>query len=162
VQIVRDAKLRIMDHEMASELNVLARDASRIARQNPRTADFTHNILHRALREIVACFPVYRTYVWMRKGRQLRPTDAILNGPSRRRGATKRTLIRVSSILRIGCFSGDLVSEPRAGFSREAASRCAVKFQQYSGPVMAKGLEDTAFYRYNRFIALKRGGRTSR
>ena len=63
VQIVRDAKLRIMDHEIASELNVLARDASRIARQNPRTADFTHNILHRALREIVACFPVYRTYV---------------------------------------------------------------------------------------------------
>jgi maltooligosyltrehalose synthase len=60
VQIVRDAKLRIMDHEIASELNVLARDASRIARQNPRTADFTHNILHRALREIVACFPRLR------------------------------------------------------------------------------------------------------
>ena len=46
-----------------SELNVLARDAARIARQNPRTADFTRNILQRALKEIVACFPVYRTYV---------------------------------------------------------------------------------------------------
>ena len=51
------------DNEMASELNVLARDAARVARQNPRTTDFTRNILHRAIREIVACFPVYRTYV---------------------------------------------------------------------------------------------------
>ena len=60
---VRDCKLRIMRNEMASELNVLARDAARVARQNPRTADFTRNILHRAIREVVACFPVYRTYV---------------------------------------------------------------------------------------------------
>src|SRR6516165_7883466 len=62
-EIVRDCKSRIMLNEMASELNVLARDASRIGRQNPRTADFTRNILQRALKEIVACFPVYRTYV---------------------------------------------------------------------------------------------------
>ena len=62
-EIVRDCKIRIMHNEMASELNVLARDAARVARQNPRTADFTRNILQRALQEIVACFPVYRTYV---------------------------------------------------------------------------------------------------
>ena len=48
---------------MASELNVLARDAGRIARSNRRTCDFTDNILHLALREIVARFPVYRTYI---------------------------------------------------------------------------------------------------
>jgi (1->4)-alpha-D-glucan 1-alpha-D-glucosylmutase len=52
------------------------------------------------------------------------------------------------------------VAAPRSGFSRESALRCAMKLQQYSGPVMAKGLEDTAFYRYNRFIALNEvGGR---
>jgi (1->4)-alpha-D-glucan 1-alpha-D-glucosylmutase len=62
-EIVRECKIRIMLNEMASELNVLARDAARIARQNPRTADFTRNILQRGLKEIVACFPVYRTYV---------------------------------------------------------------------------------------------------
>ncbi len=62
-EIVRDCKIRIMLNEMASELNVLARDAGRVARQNPRTADFTRNILQRGLKEIVACFPVYRTYV---------------------------------------------------------------------------------------------------
>ena len=52
-----------MENEMASELNVLARDAARVARQNPRTADFTRNILQRALKEVIACFPVYRTYI---------------------------------------------------------------------------------------------------
>jgi len=57
VEIVRDSKLRIMNNEMASELNVLARDAARVARQNPRTADFTRNILYLAIRELVACFP---------------------------------------------------------------------------------------------------------
>ena len=58
-----DAVHAIMDTEMASELNVLARDAGRIARSNRRTSDFTDNILHVALREIVARFPVYRTYI---------------------------------------------------------------------------------------------------
>ncbi len=61
--IVRDCKMRIMTSEMASELNVLARAARRVAGQNPRTADFTRNILQRALKQIIACFPVYRTYV---------------------------------------------------------------------------------------------------
>jgi (1->4)-alpha-D-glucan 1-alpha-D-glucosylmutase len=55
-------------------------------------------------------------------------------------------------------LSGKLVEAPRSGFSRVAALRCALKFQQLSGPIMAKGLEDTAFYRYNRFIALNEVG----
>ena len=62
-EIVRDCKMRIMTSEMASELNVLARAARRVAAQNPRTADFTRNILQRALKQFIACFPVYRTYV---------------------------------------------------------------------------------------------------
>ena len=62
-EIVRASKIRIMEKEMASELNVLARDAARVARQNPRSADFTQNILQQAIKEVVACFPVYRTYV---------------------------------------------------------------------------------------------------
>ncbi|HEX2527104.1 MAG TPA: malto-oligosyltrehalose synthase, partial [Geminicoccus sp.] len=62
-EVVRSCKIRIMQTEMASELKVLARDAARVARENRRTADFTQNILERALREIIACFPVYRTYL---------------------------------------------------------------------------------------------------
>ena len=52
----------------------------------------------------------------------------------------------------------DLVAQPRSGFSRHAVLRFAMRVQQYSGPVMAKGLEDTAFYRYNRFVALNEVG----
>jgi (1->4)-alpha-D-glucan 1-alpha-D-glucosylmutase len=52
----------------------------------------------------------------------------------------------------------DLVAEPRSGFSRHSVVRFAMRVQQYSGPVMAKGLEDTAFYRYNRFVALNEVG----
>ena len=78
-EIVRECKIRIMLNEMASEVNVLARDAARVARQNARTSDFTRNILQRGLKEIVACFPVYRTYV-DGTGKPTKPTGATSNG----------------------------------------------------------------------------------
>ena len=55
-------------------------------------------------------------------------------------------------------LSGRLTAAPKSGFNRTSALRLAMKLQQYSGPVMAKGREDTAFYRYNRFIALNEVG----
>jgi (1->4)-alpha-D-glucan 1-alpha-D-glucosylmutase len=55
-------------------------------------------------------------------------------------------------------LAADLVAKPRSGFSRHSVVRLAMWVQQYSGPVMAKGLEDTAFYRYNRFVALNEVG----
>ena len=61
--IVYECKMHIMENEMASELSVLGRDAGRIARQNPMTQDFTNTVLQRAIKQIVACFPVYRTYL---------------------------------------------------------------------------------------------------
>ncbi len=155
--IVHLCKMRIMDNEMAGELNVLGRDAGRVARQNPRTADFTRNILQRAIRQIVACFPVYRTYV-DRDGTpsetDRRDLDWAIATARRLEPEIPPSVFDFLAAL----FSGDLVSEPRSGFSRHAVLRLAMKLQQYSGPVMAKGLEDTAFYRYNRFIALNEVG----
>jgi (1->4)-alpha-D-glucan 1-alpha-D-glucosylmutase len=156
-QIVRHSKLSIMRNEMASELEMLARDAASVARQNPCTADFTHNVLRRAIRETVACFPVYRTYV---------DFGGSPGEEDRRYLTWAITLARVNeteidpSVFDFldKLLSGDLVAEARSGFSRHAALRCAMKVQQYSGPVTAKGLEDTAFYRYNRFIALNEVG----
>jgi (1->4)-alpha-D-glucan 1-alpha-D-glucosylmutase len=155
--IVRDCKIRIMENEMASELNVLASDAARVARQNPRTADFTRNILHRAIREVVACFPVYRTYI----DPQGAPTAADRRDQDWALSHARRIETRIDPSVfdfLAALLSGDLVAKPRSGFSRHAVLRCAMKLQQYSGPVMAKGLEDTAFYRYNRFIALNEVG----
>ena len=155
--IVRDCKIRIMENEMTSELNVLARDAARVARQNPRTADFTHNILHRAIREVVACFPVYRTYVDTANApgaEDRRDLDWALAQAQRIEADIDPSVFDFLA----GLLSGGLVAKPRSGFSRHSVLRCAMKLQQYSGPVMAKGLEDTTFYRYNRFIALNEVG----
>jgi len=149
---VRDCKLRILRVEMASELNVLARDTARVARQSTRTADFTRNILRRAIRETIACFPVYRTYLDPRgeiaEADRRRIAQAIARARANERDLDASVFDFLESLL-----TGDLVAAPRSGFSRHAALRCAMKFQQLSGPVMAKGLEDTAFYRFNRLIS---------
>jgi (1->4)-alpha-D-glucan 1-alpha-D-glucosylmutase len=155
--IVHESKIRITENEMASELNVLARDAARVAQQNPHTADFTHNILRRALQEIIACFPVYRTYIDM----EGKPTPADRRDLDWALAQARRNQTDLDPSVfdfLYSLISGDLVSQPRSGFSRHTVLRCAMKLQQYSGPVMAKGLEDTAFYRYNRFLALNEVG----
>jgi (1->4)-alpha-D-glucan 1-alpha-D-glucosylmutase len=155
--VVHAAKIKIMRNEMASEVNVLARDAARVARQNPRTADFTHGLLRTALRELIASFPVYRTYV--DAAGHCTETDLQKLGEAlavaRRRAAELDSSV-FAFLARL--LSGRLVEAPRSGFSRVSVLRCAMKFQQLSGPIMAKGLEDTAFYRYNRFIALNEVG----
>ena len=61
--VARDCKLRIMENEMASELSALGRRAARLASQSPMTADLTRSLLQRAIKQMVASFPVYRTYV---------------------------------------------------------------------------------------------------
>ena len=156
-EVVHQAKLKIMRNDMASELNVLARDAARVARQNPRTADFTHGLLRAALRELIASFPVYRTYVDA-AGRctetEMKCLGEALAGARRRAADLDSSVFAFLARL----LSGKLVEAPRSGFSRVAALKCALKFQQLSGPIMAKGLEDTAYYRYNRFIALNEVG----
>jgi (1->4)-alpha-D-glucan 1-alpha-D-glucosylmutase len=156
-EVVRAAKLKIMRNEMASEVNVLARDAARVARQNPRTADFTHGLLRTALRELIAGFPVYRTYV----DGAGRCTKADLEHLGEALAAARRYAAELDPsvfafLARL--LTGKLVEAPRSGFSRTAVLRCAMKVQQLSGPIMAKGLEDTAFYRYHRFIGLNEVG----
>ena len=154
--VVRQCKLHIMDHEMGSELNVLARDAARIARSNWRTCDFTSNILHAGLKEIVARFPVYRTYIDGSAPAEddRRDIDWAIAQARRAKNAPDASVFDFLHAL----LTADLVAQPRSGYSRQAVVRLAMKVQQYSGPVMAKGLEDTAFYRYNRLVSLNEVG----
>jgi (1->4)-alpha-D-glucan 1-alpha-D-glucosylmutase len=154
--IVRYCKLQIMDNELASELNVLARAAGRIARSNPHTADFTDNILQRGLREVVACFPVYRTYVDRDGADQDDRRDIDWAFARARRNEPNIDIGTFDFLQQL--MSGELVQSPRSGFSRTAVFDVIMRTQQYSGPVMAKGLEDTAFYRYNRLLALNEVG----
>lgn len=154
--MVYDCKRLIMRVGLASEVAVLAASLDRIAEQNRRLRDFTLNNLRDALREVIACFPVYRTYVTCDgaevAGSDRRTIETAVAAAIRRNPATDRTVFH---------FLRDvLLVQGGTASPEQRATRCAfaMRFQQLSGPVMAKGLEDTAFYRYNRLTSLNEVG----
>jgi len=147
----------MMRSALVSEVNVLARALNRISEQDRRSRDFTLNNLRDALREVIACFPVYRTYIDCVEGevpdRDRRSIEAAV-AQARRRGqaADVSVLDFVRDVLLLR-YAGDATEAQRAEHCR-----FGMKFQQLTGPVMAKGLEDTAFYRYNRLTSLNEVG----
>ena len=154
---LKSCKKLIMDNEMSSELNSLAREITRVARFNPKTSDFTRNLIRRALREVVANFPVYRSYLDFSGT----PTEADRQSLDAAIAAARRSETAIDGSVFTFLYdllTGDLVAGPKSGLSRNAVLHAAMRFQQYTGPVTAKGLEDTAFYRFNRFIALNEVG----
>ncbi len=156
-EVARVSKLRILDHEMASELNALGLAAARLARSSPMTADLTRGLLQRAIKETIASFPVYRTYVDLDGAITDADRRDIAWGISRARRFDPDLHPSAFDFLE-HVLTADAEALKAKGLSRTAALRFAMKFQQLSGPVMAKGVEDTAFYRYNRFIALNEVG----
>jgi len=156
-EIALASKLKIMDNEMASELGALGRAAARLARESPMTADLTRAILTRAIKAIVACFPVYRTYVDL--------SGAVAEADRRDIAWAVARARRLDPDVHASAFdflesvlTGEIKQSAASEIGRTAALRFAMKLQQFSGPVMAKGVEDTAFYRYNRFVALNEVG----
>ena len=148
-------KKQILKAVLASELNVLANLLSRIALANRHTCDFTLNSLRSALAEIIANFPVYRTYV---RGRDVSPEDrryvelAVAAGRKRSEAADLSVFDFIRRVLLVE------VNGAEPGWYARAITRFAMKFQQVTAAVMAKGLEDTAFYRYNRLVSLNEVG----
>jgi len=134
---------------LASELTVLSNQLSRIAQADRRTRDFTLNTLRGALTEIIACFPVYRTYVTDKAAPQDRRFIewAVARAKRRSRAADTSIFDFVLGAL--------LVQTPEPSAQVHAFAR---KFQQVTAPVMAKGIEDTAFYRYNALASLNEVG----
>ena len=153
--VVYESKRDVMESALASELNVLAHALNRISETDRRSRDFTLQSLHDMLREFVACFPVYRTYV-SRAGHG--ESDARLVESATARARRRNPLIDAS----IFEFLRDVILDrPPSGVSAEARARrtaFAMKLQQYTGPVQAKGLEDTAFYRSNVLASLNEVG----
>jgi (1->4)-alpha-D-glucan 1-alpha-D-glucosylmutase len=146
--ILYACKRRIMRVNLSSEMNVLAQRFHWLSMRAWRTRDFTVNGMLGALEEVIAAFPVYRTYVSERGA-----------GDDDRRyigwaiaQAKKRTRAGDTSIFDFlhGVLTGDLEGR--------RARQTAMQFQQVTGPVMAKAAEDTAFYRYFRLLALNEVG----
>jgi (1->4)-alpha-D-glucan 1-alpha-D-glucosylmutase len=134
-----------------------AREIAELARSNSETADFTKNVLQRALKEIIAVFPVYRTYL----DESASPTSADRRDIDWAVAKARRHDLPIDpSVFDFlhALLTCSLVAKPRSGFSRAAIISVAMKVQQYTGPVTAKGVEDTAFYRYGRLIALNEVG----
>ncbi len=146
---------QVMDFELASELRVLANEYNHLTETSWLTRDYTLVGLRQALREVAACFPVYRTYVDAdgASAEDRRQIDWAV-GVARRRSV--RADKSVFDFLQ-AALSTDLAAGP-GPFSRREVRRLAMKFQQYTGPVAAKGVEDTAFYRYNRLISANEVG----
>lgn len=149
--LVTACKRLVMRRDLASELAVLSRIALQIAQDSRRYRDFTLATLGEALREIIACFPVYRSYVSAEGA-----TDADLLHIQWAVGRARRHLPEADES--VFAFLAELMQGNVAGKPDAAALAFAQKLQQYTGPVMAKGMEDTAFYRYNRLLALNEVG----
>jgi len=155
-QVLHQAKVQVTRNHLASELEVLARDLDRVAEASWMSRDYTTNGLREALREIAAAFPVYRTYV--RPGtidaEDRRDIDWAVAQARARSTAPDRSVFEFIH----GVLTGDAEAGPGHTYTRRELARFAMRFQQYTGPAMAKGLEDTAFYRYNRLLSLNEVG----
>jgi (1->4)-alpha-D-glucan 1-alpha-D-glucosylmutase len=154
--LVYESKNLIMRMSMASEVNVLGHSLNLLSERDRRSRDFTLNNLTDALREIIACFPVYRTYM----------TDGPEPPQERDRAYIHAAVARAKR--RNPEVSGEVYDFIRAILLKQADARTeqdrmdqmrfVMKFQQTTGPVMAKGVEDTVFYVYNRLTSLNEVG----
>jgi (1->4)-alpha-D-glucan 1-alpha-D-glucosylmutase len=154
-RLVYQCKKLILKVSLASELNVLANLLIRIALADRHTCDFTLNSLRSALGEIIASFPVYRTYV---TGHDVSEEDRKYVEQA---VAIARRRSNAADLAVFDFIRQMLLAETRGEESewyRRAVIRFAMKFQQVTSAVMAKGLEDTAFYRYNRLVSLNEVG----
>jgi (1->4)-alpha-D-glucan 1-alpha-D-glucosylmutase len=159
-KVLYDAKIQIVETAFESEFNRLNTALDVISERHWSTRDFTPGRLRAALKEAAACFPVYRTYI---TEAGIAPED--LYAIDRAIGRAKRTYggpdPEILDFIRAAITTE--LSDRDPAYGREDVLRFAMRFQQYTGPVMAKALEDTSFYRYNRLLSLNEvGGNPSR
>src|SRR5688572_2421414 len=154
-EITYRGKQLVLRVSMAGELNVLGHRLNLFSERNRHYRDFTLNALTQAMREIIACFPVYRSYVNDRDEVSAQDRRAIEHAV---RDAKHRNPNRPAAVYD---FVSDLLLK-RVGYTSDEARdehmRFVGKFQQVTSPVTAKGIEDTALYLYNRLVSLNEVG----
>lgn len=152
--IARTGKHEVMRSALSSELNVLSTELLRIARADRSTRDFTLNALRRALAAVAACMPVYRTYIVEAPSAQDAHFIDLATREAERR--SRDTDPSVFGFVRRSLRGEAVPGAPAVMAAR--VRRFAMRFQQFSAPVAAKGVEDTAFYRYFPLCALNEVG----
>jgi (1->4)-alpha-D-glucan 1-alpha-D-glucosylmutase len=155
--LAHECKKRIVETSLLSELTALTHRLKLVAAGTRAGLDFTLGQLQAALTEIITAFPVYRTYINDETTEVLPPArdyiaQAIEGARSRNPNLDATVIEFIRNLLLL--HPPDDLSESGRWFFR----RFIMRFQQLTGPVMAKGVEDTAFYRFNRLISLNEVG----
>jgi (1->4)-alpha-D-glucan 1-alpha-D-glucosylmutase len=155
--LIYNSKKLIMHASLASEVNVLAHMLDELSVTDRYARDFTRKALGDVIRETIACFPVYRTYIDERGQTTDRDRahihEAIVRAKRRNPDKSPAGFDFLRDILLLK--SRDLQDDPAV---YRKMLYITLKFQQLTGPVMAKGLEDTASYVYNRFVSVNEVG----
>ena len=145
-----DKKLNVTQEALGSDVNRLATVFVEICEQNREFRDFTRAEIRRAIRELASCFAIYRTYVVPAR-KEI--TDLDREVISKAAECAKDNRLDIDGSL--FDFMSDVLQIKVTG---ELESEFVYRFQQFTSPVMAKGVEDTAFYCYNRLTALNEVG----
>ena len=153
--VVYSRKFLTMQVALSGELHVLGQQLDRLSERHRWSRDFTLHSLRQALREVIACFEVYRSYI---TGPDVHSVDRYLIDRAVARARRRNPVLSaalfeyVRDMLLLNTYA-EACSEERA-----EQLRFVGRFQQLTAPVMAKGLEDTAFYVYNRLVSLNEVG----
>ncbi|MCM8748601.1 malto-oligosyltrehalose synthase [Thermomicrobiaceae bacterium CFH 74404] len=147
-EVADQARRQVLRELFGAELDLLASRLARLAQRYPEGRDLTAGELCRALFEVTATLPVYRTY---RSERPLRPADRAsiehaLAEARQRWPEGEPALAFLETVL----LAREWAGEEWLGFVR--------RWQQLTGAAMAKGVEDTALYRDARLLALNEVG----
>lgn len=148
--LMREKKHLVMREVLGSDVNRLTALFVDICERHRRHRDYTRHELHEVLREVIAWLPVYRTYVKAQSGQI---TDSDLDTITNTLAAAKNNRPDLDGDL-FDFFRDILLLRVRGDLESELVMR----FQQITGPVMAKGVEDTAFYCFNRLVSLNEVG----
>jgi (1->4)-alpha-D-glucan 1-alpha-D-glucosylmutase len=154
--LLKEAKRRVLETLLLSEFTVLTRLLARIAAGHYSTRDYSADALRQAFELYVLHFPVYRTYLTA-VGPAAHDRALIAQTIEKARADWFDTDAGLFDFLR-DALTLDLLKPGRAAHSKARVRRFALKVQQFTGPAMAKSLEDTSFYRYHRLLALNEVG----
>jgi (1->4)-alpha-D-glucan 1-alpha-D-glucosylmutase len=154
--VVKEAERRVLETLLTSEFTVLARLLARIASGHYSTRDYSADSLREALELFVLHFPVYRTYLTT-AGPSDHDRELISQTIAQARAEWFAADEGIFDFLR-DTLTMDLIKRAGTAHSASRVRRFALKVQQFTGPLMAKSLEDTAFYRYHRLLALNEVG----
>ena len=154
--LINSTKKMIMLVSLAGEMNALAHQLDRISEKNRWYRDFTLNGLTFALREVIACLPIYRTYVSPQRLPSEQESAYIRRAIAEARRRNPRTARAIFDFIEQTLLLANVQDFQEK--DRPALIDFVMKVQQITGPVTAKGIEDTAFYIFNRLVSLNEVG----